>query len=581
MGQEEEVGLQLMETLNRRFTRRQMLQASAALGVLTLAACSPGTGTPSPSTGGASSAPSTEPSTGPVVNPGKLTLLVPDLGSGRFDVALVGFAASEQQYGKLVHGALVSTTGSLDKKPGILTDWVLSDDGLEWTFTFREGLTFHDGNVISMDDILWSFEHSFGPDAKEYVIAEEFARISELVESIEPDGENILKVKTTEPVPGLLSQLFEGESTWFGLMPARQSLNDENEAAAYDQNPIGTGAVKLKEYQSGTKMVLERFEDFYYQPKNGFDEDHRLGFQTLELVVVPESSTRVAAIVAGEADIAAVNLSDKEQVESGGGRLVFGKEGSYLNAYVYGIQFPKHPWHDKRVRDALNHAINKEEMRDNLLGGADAFSIKGFMAFTPSTIGYSEGLDPLPFDPDKARSLLSDAGFAGGAGFPTVQMIIQDDGSGPGLVDAGQLAAAGWRTELGLTVEVSIGDATVIKEQRNAGELSDKGVVLWRTNSPRHDPTLKILEWLNSEKPYILIDNPDLLAQAKSDTGLFNDEARAAAYKELLKTIYNEVSGVSIGFYNPVWAVGPRVTAWDPYPLVEIASALHTIKLEG
>jgi peptide/nickel transport system substrate-binding protein len=580
MSRQEDVGLQLIETLNRRLTRRQVLQASAALGVMTVAACG-SAASPSPSTGGgASTEPSTEPS-GPAVNPGKLTLLVPDLGSGRFDVGLVGFAASEQQYGKLVHGALVSTSGALEKEPGLLADWQLSEDGLEWTFTFLEGVTFHDGRAISMDDIQWSFDHSFSPDAAEYLVAEEFVRIAELVESIEPDGENVLKVKTTSPVPGLLSQLFEGESTWFGIMPARAQLNSEEDAAAYDQNPVATGAFKLIEHVSGSKMVLERFEDFYHQPKNGFTDDRRPGFKTLELVQVPESSTRVAAIVNKEADIAPVNLADKEQIEAGGGRLVFGREGSYLNAYVYGVQFPEHPWHDKKVRDALNHAINKEEMRDSLLGGADAFAIKGFMAFTPSTIGYSEGLDPLPFDPDKARSLLKEAGFDGGAGFPAVTMIIQDDGSGPGLVDSGQVAAAAWREELGLTVTVEIGDATVIKEQRNAGELSQRGVVLWRTNSPRHDPTLKIIEWLNKEKPYILIDNDKLYQQALNDTALFDDEARATAYKALLQTIYNEVSGVSIGYYNPVWAVGPRVKAWEPNPLVEIASALHTIVLEG
>src|SRR5262245_1699346 len=144
MGRQAEVGLQLMETLNRRLTRRQVLQASAALGVMTVAACSGGTGTPTPSAGGSSSEPSTEPSPGTVVNPGELTLLFPDLGIGRFDVGLVGFAASEQQYGKLVHGALVSTSGALEKEPGLLADWSLSDDGLEWTFTFRDGLTFHD-----------------------------------------------------------------------------------------------------------------------------------------------------------------------------------------------------------------------------------------------------------------------------------------------------------------------------------------------------------------------------------------------------------------------------------------------------
>jgi peptide/nickel transport system substrate-binding protein len=562
-------------------TRRAVLRAGAAAGLFAVVGCQ--VSSPSQSTaptGSASGAPSESPEASALVNPGKLTLLVPELGSGRFDVGLVGFAAAEQQYGKLVHGALVASAPNLEKAPGILSAWSLSPDGLEWKLTFRDGLKFHDGRDVTMPDVIWSLEHSFGPEAKGFMVAEEFVRISELVTSIELSGDRDITVISSSPIPGLLSQLFEGESTWFGIMPERTSVHSEDEEAAYDRQPVGTGVMKVVEQVPGTSMALERFEDFYYQPKNGFDEDRRVKFQHLDLVQVPETSTRVAALQSGQADIAPINLSDGPQVEAGGGRIVFGQEGSYLNAYIYGVQFPKHPWSDKRVRDALNLAINKEQMRDSLLGGKDAFSIRGFMAFTPSTIGYTEGLDPLSYDPDQARKLLADAGFAGGASFPTLSLLIQDDGSGPGLVDAGQLAAANWRTELGINVDVSIGDATVIKKQRNSGELSEKGILLWRTNSPRHDPTLKILEILDlASHPYILINDPALYAKAESDAAIFDDAKREAAYKDLLKQVYDQTPAVSIGSYNPVWGVGPRVKSWQPYPLVEIASALHTIEL--
>jgi ABC-type transport system substrate-binding protein len=562
-------------------TRRAVLRAGAAAGLFAVVGCQ--VSSPSPSaapTDAASAGPSESPEATAQVNPGKLTLLVPELGSGRFDVGLVGFAASEQQYGKLVHGALVASAANLEKAPGILSAWSISTDGLQWKLTFRDGLKFHDGHDVKMADVIWSLEHSFGPEAKDFMVAEEFVRISELVTSIELSGEREVTVISSSPIPGLLSQLFEGESTWFGIMPERKTVHNEDEEAAYDRQPVGTGVMKVVEQVPGTSMALERFDDFYYQPKNGFDEDRRVKFQHLDLVQVPESSTRVAALQSGQADIAPVNLSDRPQVEAGGGRIVFGKEGSYLNAYIYGVQFPKHPWSDKRVRDALNFAINKEQMRDSLLGGTDAFSIKGFMAFTPSTIGYTEGLDPFPFDPDQARKLLSDAGFGDRASFPTVNLLIQDDGSGPGLVDSGQLAAANWRTELGVKVDVTIGDATVIKKQRNSGELSEKGILLWRTNSPRHDPTLKILEILDlASHPYILINEPDLYTKAASDAAIFDDAQREAAFKDLLKQIYNRTPAVSIGSYNPVWGVGKRVKSWQPYPLVEIASALHTIEL--
>jgi peptide/nickel transport system substrate-binding protein len=164
-------------------------------------------------------------------------------------------------------------------------------------------------------------------------------------------------------------------------------------------------------------MKFERFDDFYYQAENGFPEDKRVNFQSLDMFMVPEEATRVAALRGGNADIVPASLATKGQVEAGGGRLVFGQEGFTLNARLVGCYEPQYPCHDKRVRQALNYALDRELIQEQLYGGPTVFQLKAWGDVTPSTIGYTPELDPFPFDPDKARQLLADAGYPGGQGF--------------------------------------------------------------------------------------------------------------------------------------------------------------------
>jgi peptide/nickel transport system substrate-binding protein len=201
------------------------------------------------------------------------------------------------------------------------------------------------------------------------------------------------------------------------VMPKRAKVYDEEAAMAYDRNPIGAGLMSLEKHVAADVMKFQRFDDFYYQPDNGFPEDKRVNFQSLDLFLVPEEATRVAALRAGEADIVPVGVNAKEQVKAGGGRMVFGQEGVIVDIFMYGCYDPQFPCHDKRVRQALNYAFDKSVLRDELFGGPEVFQIKGWSVITPSTLGYTPELDPWPFDPDKARQLMADAGYPGGKGF--------------------------------------------------------------------------------------------------------------------------------------------------------------------
>ena len=271
------------------------------------------------------------------VNPGKLTIMVGDLANERFDIAYVGGSPGGANYGRIMHGFLISMTPQTEMIPGIAEDWNLSADGLTTTFTIREGAKFHDGSDVRPEDVLWTLRNSFGPLAHEHHTADSTgAAISRLMESIELTSANQVSVKTQKPFVAFSGNISEIGDKWYGMMPERAELYNEELAEEYDLSPIGAGPMSLEEHVRASVMKFERFDDFYYQPANGFDEDKRVSFQSLELHLVPEEATRVAALRAGDADIVPASLAVKKQVEAGGGRLIFGQEGVYVNARMIG-----------------------------------------------------------------------------------------------------------------------------------------------------------------------------------------------------------------------------------------------------
>lgn len=516
------------------------------------------------------------PTPGATVHPGKVIIMVGDLQSERFDAAFTSGGARNQ--GRIVGGYLISDNDKRQMVPGIASQWGLSSDGLTWTFTISKGVKFHDGSELTPEDVLWTLQHTFGPQAYEYSIAHG-ARVSRAMDRIELSGSDKVSVITKEAVIDFAVLVAEAGDQVYHIMPKRAKLRDAEAEVAYDKNPIGAGPMRLVNHVQASVMTFERFDDFYYQPKSGFPEDKRVRFQSLDMFLVPEEATRVAAIRAREADIAPASLPTKQQVEAGGGRLVFGQEGVFVEPRLLGCYEPQYPCHDKRVRQALDYAIDKELIRDRLLGGPEVFQVKGWNYITPSTIGYTPELDPWPFNPNKARQLLADAGYPGGQGFGKLIVNTYPSSSMPFQVEAAQLAAEFWKRELGLDVEIVVGDSTGFRDRWFSGELN--GQVYWKENVARLDATSVTANQYGDPKHVVrLHEDPDLFRVVQETLKILDPDKRAEALKKLYPRLREENHILGIGYVNIPWAVGPRISTWRPYALSSYPSALHTITMK-
>ena len=514
------------------------------------------------------------------VHPGKLTLMVGNFGTERFESAYAS-GTGGNSYLRILHGFLISDNEQREMVPGIASKWALSDNGLTWTFTIRKGVKFHDGSDLTPEDVLWTLQHMLGPQALEYVTNTSYIYASGLMDRIELIGEDEISLTTTKIITELGGyHLSEVSCCPYGsILPKRAELHDPEAETAYDESPIGAGSMRLVSRSPAYVVRFERFDDYYYQPDNGLPEDKRVNFQFLDLFLVAEESTRVAALRAGEADLVPISLPSQKQVEAGGGRVVLGQEGTLIDVRQFGCYFPQYPCNDKRVRQALEYAIDKELMRDTLFGGPEFFQIKGWSVVTPSTMGYTPAVDPWPFDPDKARQLLADSGYPGGEGFGKLIVNTNPPAALPFLIESAQLAADMWRRELGLDVEVRVMDGVAITKARKAGELW--GQIQWAEQETRSDATGYITKrYGDPEQRDRLTEDPELNRLTQASLTIGDPEQRAEASKELYARLKDESYYLAIGYLNIPWGLGPRVVTWQPYPLALYPSALHTITLK-
>jgi peptide/nickel transport system substrate-binding protein len=516
------------------------------------------------------------------IHPGPLNWMIAGWGNERFTYNYgVG---GGNNYARIMEGFLVATNEETELLPGIANDWQISEDGLTWTFTIREGVKFHDGSELTAEDVWWSWMHYWGKDesgsAVERATQSSAQALARIVESIDQPAPNQVSITLTQGDGGFpAAMVSEAAATWYGVLPRRPKVHDDVQEVAYDNNPISAGPMKLVNHIAASEMNFERFDDYYYQPANGLPEDRRVKFAALDLFLVPEEATRVAALRAGEADIVPASLATKDQVEAGGGRLIFGPEGIYSRVMLLGCFKPEFPCYKREVRQALDYAIDKELIRDQLFGGPEVFQVKGWAHMTPSTTGYSPELDPWPFDPDKARQLLADAGYPGGEGFGKLIVNTWVSTAMPFLPESAQLAAEFWRRELGLDVEVRVGDETALKGATLTDELH--GQILWRDNEASLDKSsVYRSSYASPTHGSRLHEDPELFELAQQTLAVTDPAKRQEAFNVLSKKAREESYELGIGYVNIPWGVGPRVVEWQPWPLAFYPSNLHGIVLK-
>jgi peptide/nickel transport system substrate-binding protein len=282
---------------------------------------------------------------------------------------------------------------TLEIEPSIVEKWESVDDET-WHFTLVDGATFHDGTPVNAEAAVFSFERAAKKTIGDKNIVQSLATQIGFVSATAVD-EKTVEVKTSKP-----AAIFPDLLTSFEICPPSAYQDDSAEnLAKVAQTPMGSGPYKFVEWVRDDHIKLEANPDYWGKKPT---------IKTVIFRPVPELSARVVALQNEEAQIV-VNIAPDvvEQIEAGdntrissvtGGRIIF-----------VGIRCDKPPFDDVRVRQAINYAVDFDSIKTALLGG---YGERAATIVNPPH--QNPDIKPYPYDPEKAKALLAEAGFQPG-----------------------------------------------------------------------------------------------------------------------------------------------------------------------
>ncbi len=374
---------------------------------------------------------------------GTLVIALDTLGGQTMDPILEG-RAPHAHYQAPVFDALVGfdfEKGGIG--PGVAERWSLADDGQAWTFYLQKGLKWHNGDPLTAHDVKFSLERTMSKES----IASRAKALRRNVKSIKVIDDHTVQIFTNGVqvhFPASLSRAVFQEGQ---LMPKKyiEAVGVEE----FRKNPIGSGPWKFVRSVPGDFIEYE-----------AVDYDHWRGkpnFKKLMILLVPEESTRVAMVRTGEAAIASISPESLAEVKAAKLKVVSvpaTMQAIYQFWGMYRAENQKNPLADKRVRQALSLAIDRQQIIDHVMYGQASWP----MPF--ATFGYSSDIDTarwkawgkkvLRYDPARAKELLAEAGYPNGFELKFANTALPGT---PYMTQIGVAVADFW-TKLGLDVKL-------------------------------------------------------------------------------------------------------------------------------
>ncbi len=290
-----------------------------------------------------------------------------------------------------MHDALVKPMPGNPSAPQLAISWSLSPDGLVYDFVLRKDVKFHNGDTVTAEDVKFSFERYRGASARP---------LKESVAAFETPDPSRVRIRLKRAWPDFLTfYLSSTGAAWIVPKKYVEKVGDEG----FKKAPVGAGPYRFVSYTPGVELVLEAFEHYWRKTPS---------VKRIVLRSIPDESTRLAALKRGEVDIGyAIRGELAEDLRRTPGLTLKPVVGLATHWVYFTEQWdPKSPWHDRRVRLAANHAIDRQAINQ-----ADALGHARLVwSIVPSSFEFFWQPPAYAYDPARSKQLLADAGYPNG-----------------------------------------------------------------------------------------------------------------------------------------------------------------------
>ena len=462
------------------------------------------------------------------------------------------------------------TDGALD---GLLAKrWEVGSDNQSFTFTLQDDVTFWNGETMTAEDVKFSWERAVDPENKQYTGQE----MRDGVGSVSVIDGSTVKFNLLKPYGGLLERLF-----LFAHISPKAAL----EAGGMDfwEDPVGTGPLKFTDLQPGEFVKFEAHED-YWNP------EYVSRVQSVDMQNIEDPTARTAALTSGRVDIigrvrgpmiAEVEASSDARIVTVPGASITVLKFDHWVDDIIADAYPildgqeavdkyNSPLGDMRVRRAISLAIDRQQIVDTLYGG---YGIPWATAMCRTSNGFNDSLEPHEYNPEKAKELLEEAGYADGFDY-----VYNMNAGNKDLAEA----IGGYLREVGIEPELVLWDDATYRDKKLVNRADGfRGI--------REDPfgciamgesMAMLATWYTLNPAQGSFATPELDALIEKVTSTLDSDERAGYGREAAVELYDNMGDAGLWHLDALFGVGARIESYNPGPPNSQLVRLYTVQLK-
>jgi peptide/nickel transport system substrate-binding protein len=425
-----------------------------------------------------------------------------------------------------MHDALVKAMPGNPQAPSLAESWKASPDGRTFDFTLRKGVKFHNGEPLTAEDVKFSFERYRGAASK---------TLKDRVAAVETVSPTQVRFRLKNPWPDFMT-FYTAASGAGWIVPKKyvEQVGDDG----FKKAPVGAGPYKFVSFNPGIELVMEAFDGYYRKTPS---------VKRLVFKVITDETTRLAALKRGEIDVVySIRGELAEELQRTPGLKL---KPSVIQAPQWIAMLdqwdPKSPWHDRRVRLAANHAIDRKSINQAITLGHSKLTY----SIIPSSFEfYWQPPTEYKFDQALAKKMLAEAGYPNG--FDAGNLYLDASYAPVYEAAANYLQQAGIRTKLSVVERATHWSSYQDKKYKN---------LAYTASGAFGNAATRLETYVVSGGAYVYGSYPDIDALFKDQAAELDRKKREQLLHRIQQLVHEKVMTIPVwelGFIN---GHGPRV----------------------